>query len=140
MLLVQSAFNSYEQYYILFAASPAITITTNTITTTATQIPGATSFLVSTVGTSSGGITFAAIVCGLVSILNGPPISTVAANGPFTFFGSRHESRQVPPHPYAKVKVWSYLLSWLLIRSFGADGLTPLQVKSIRSPSCPLRP
>ena len=32
-------------------------------------------------------------------------MSTVAINGPFTFLGSRHESEQVPPHPYSKLKV-----------------------------------
>lgn len=43
------------------------------------------------------------IVYGLLSILNGPATSTVAVNGPATFLGSRHESEQVPPHPYWKL-------------------------------------
>jgi len=49
-------------------------------------------------------------------------MSTVAINGPFTFFGSRHESEQVPPHPYSKLKVRSYVPSLLLMFSFGARG------------------
>ena len=47
--------------------------------------------------------TSAAIVYGSVSILKGPPTSTVAVRGPDTFLGSRHESEQVPPHPYWKL-------------------------------------
>jgi hypothetical protein len=43
----------------------------------------------------------------LVSILNGPSIWSVAVNGPFTSSGSRHESEQVPPQPYSKLKVLS---------------------------------
>jgi hypothetical protein len=45
----------------------------------------------------------AAMVKGLPSILNGPATSAVAVNGPATFLGSRHESAQVPPHPYWKL-------------------------------------
>jgi hypothetical protein len=43
------------------------------------------------------------IVSDLLSNLNGPAISTVAVNGPTTFFGSRHESEQVLPQPYEKL-------------------------------------
>jgi hypothetical protein len=43
------------------------------------------------------------MVKALPSILNGPATSTDAVNGPSTFFGSRHESEQVPPHPYWKL-------------------------------------
>ena len=43
------------------------------------------------------------IVNGLLSTRNGPPMWTVAVNGPATFLGSRHESAQVPPHPYWKL-------------------------------------
>ena len=45
----------------------------------------------------------AVIVKALPSILNGPATSTVAVNGPDMFLGSRHESEQVPPHPYWKL-------------------------------------
>ena len=45
----------------------------------------------------------AVIVNGVLSTRNGPSIRTVAVNGPATFFGSRHESEQVPPHPYEKL-------------------------------------
>jgi hypothetical protein len=45
----------------------------------------------------------AAMVKGLPSILNGPATSAVAVNGPAMFLGSRHESAQVPPHPYWKL-------------------------------------
>ena len=97
---------------------------TKIVTATLLQIR----FVVTAVGASVGGISLAAIVCGLGSILNGPSISTVATNGPFMFLGSRHESRQVPPQPYAKVKVRSYELFSLLMRIFGAGGRSPLQV------------
>ena len=53
--------------------------------------------------TVSTGLLLAAIVKALSSILNGPATSTVAVNGPTTFLGSRHESEQVPPHPYWKL-------------------------------------
>ena len=140
MLLVQSAFNSYEQYYFLFAASPTARMTITTATATAIQTVGLAGFVSAAIGpTSSGTVTFAAIVCGVVSTLNGPPMSTVATNGPFTFLGSRHESRHVPPQPYSKVKVRSYEPSSLLIRTFGAGGRSPLQVSSIRSLRCPAR-
>jgi hypothetical protein len=46
---------------------------------------------------------FAAMVKPVLSNLKGPAISTVAVNGPATFLGSRHESEQVPPHPYWKL-------------------------------------
>jgi hypothetical protein len=36
---------------------------------------------------------------GLLSILNGPAISTLAISLPNTFLGSRHESEHVPPQP-----------------------------------------
>jgi hypothetical protein len=49
------------------------------------------------------GLLLAAIVKALPSILNGPATSAVAVNGPETFLGSRHESEQVPPHPYWKL-------------------------------------
>jgi len=62
------------------------------------------------------------IVYGLLSILNGPATSTVAVSIPVTFLGSRHESEQVPPHPYSKLKLRSYEPSLFLIRSFGARG------------------
>ena len=75
-----------------------------------------------------------AILIGVDSTLNGPPISTVAVNGPFTFLGSRHESEQVPPQPYSKLKRRLYEPSAFLTWSFGADGLEPLQVSMIRSP------
>jgi len=68
------------------------------------------------------GLPATAIVYGLLSILNGPATSTVAVNGPATFLGSRHESEQVPPHPYWKLKVRSYVASLFLIRSLGASG------------------
>jgi len=64
-------------------------------------------------------------------------MSTVVINGPFIFLGSRHESEQVPPHPYSKLKSRSYVPSLFLIWSFGAGGRAPLRVNSIRSPSCP---
>ena len=64
----------------------------------------------------------AATVYGLPSILNGPATSTVAVNGPAAFLGSRHESAQVPPQPYSKLYVRSYVPSALLIRTFGAWG------------------
>ena len=51
----------------------------------------------------SAGLLLAAIVQALPSILNGPATCTVAVNGPATFLGSRHESEQVPPHPYWKL-------------------------------------
>jgi hypothetical protein len=57
----------------------------------------------------------AAIVNALLSNLKGPANSTVAVNGPATFLGSRHESEQVPPHPYWKLKVCSYEPSLFLI-------------------------
>jgi hypothetical protein len=49
------------------------------------------------------GLLFAAMVKPVLSNLKGPAISTVAVNGPATFLGSRHESEQVPPHPYWKL-------------------------------------
>ncbi len=55
------------------------------------------------------------ILTGLTSILNGPAISTVAVNGPFTFLGSRHESEQVSPHPYSNRKLRSYEPSALVM-------------------------
>jgi len=67
-------------------------------------------------------------VYGLLSTLNGPADSTVAVKVPFIFEGSRHESEQVPPQPYSKLKVWSYVPSLLLICSFGAGALLPLSV------------
>ena len=79
-----------------------------------------------------------AIVYGSLVILNGLPMSTVAINGPCTFLGSRHESEQVPPQPYSKLKVRSYLPSLLLICTFGGCGRALLRVSSIRSPSLPL--
>jgi hypothetical protein len=51
----------------------------------------------------SAGSLLAATIKSLLSILNGPATSTVAVNGPATFFGSRHESEHVPPHPYWKL-------------------------------------
>ena len=74
----------------------------------------------------------------LESTLNGPSSSIVAINGPATFWGSRHESEQVPPHPYSKLKVRLYVLSLFLILSFGARGLAPLRVSSICSSRRPL--
>ena len=68
------------------------------------------------------GLPATAIVYDLVSILYGPATATVALNGPATFLGSRHESEQVPPQPYWKLKVRSYVPSALLIRTFGACG------------------
>lgn len=97
---------------------------TKIVTATLLQIR----FVVTVVGASVGGISLAAIVCGLVSILNGPSTSTVASNGPFIFLGPRHESPQVPPQPYSNVKVRSYLPSLLLICNFGAGALLSLQV------------
>ena len=55
------------------------------------------------------------IVYGWLSTLNGPATSIVAVNGPAAFSGSRHESEQVPPHPYWKLKVRSYEPSLFLI-------------------------
>jgi len=49
------------------------------------------------------GLLLAAMVYALASILKGPATSTFAVNGPDTFFGSRHESEQVPPQPYWKL-------------------------------------
>ncbi|MBW7989906.1 MAG: hypothetical protein FVQ84_07815 [Planctomycetes bacterium] len=66
-------------------------------------------------------------------------MSTVAINGPFTFLGSRHESAQVLPQPYSKLKVRSYEPSLLLICSLGAGGWLPLRVNSMRSPNRPPR-
>ncbi len=77
-------------------------------------------------------------VYGSVLTLNGPAISAVAVNGPVTFLGSRHESEQVPPQPYSKLKVRSYEPSSLLICSFGARGREPSRVSSIRSSSRPV--
>lgn len=68
------------------------------------------------------------MVDGFLSTLNGPATLTVAVNVPSTFPGSRHESEQVPPHPYLKSKVWSYVPSSLLICSFGGGALLPLSV------------
>ncbi len=51
----------------------------------------------------TGDLPSAEIVSGLLSNLNGPATSTVTVNGPATFFGSRHESEQVPPQPYEKL-------------------------------------
>ena len=45
------------------------------------------------------------IMSGMLSILKGPAMLTVAANSPVSVLGSRHESEQVPPQPYSKVKV-----------------------------------
>jgi hypothetical protein len=42
---------------------------------------------------------FASNFTGLVSTWNGLKILTLPANGRCTFFGSRHESEQTPPHP-----------------------------------------
>jgi hypothetical protein len=75
---------------------------------------------------------------GLESTLNGPSSSIVAVNGPVISWGSRHESEQVPPHPYSKLKVRSYVPSLFLILSFGARGLAPLRVSSIYSSRRPL--
>jgi hypothetical protein len=72
--------------------------------------------------TVSTGLLLAAIVKALPSILNGAATSTVAVNGPATFLGSRHESEQVPPQPYWKLKVRSYVPSALLIFTLGACG------------------
>jgi hypothetical protein len=55
----------------------------------------------------SSPIVEAVMVQGLLCILKGPAMSTVATNGPFTFLGSRHESEQVPPQPYSKLKLRS---------------------------------
>ena len=56
-------------------------------------------------GLISGLITEAAMIRDSLCTLKGAPISTVAVNGPFIFFGSRHESEQVPPQPYSKLKL-----------------------------------
>ncbi len=76
---------------------------------------------------------------GFPSTLNGPATSTVAVSVPSKFLGSRHESEQVPPHPYLKLKVLSYVASLLLMRSFGAEALLPLRVMEMDSFSFPFR-
>jgi len=83
-------------------------------------------------------IAYNPIVYGLLSTLNGSATSIVAVNGPATFSGSRHESEQVPPHPYWKLKVRSYEPSLFLIWSFGGSGREPLRVSSMTSSCRPL--
>ena len=48
---------------------------------------------------------FGSSVSGLLCTSNGLKIFTVPVKGRCVFFGSRHESEQVPPHPNSKVLV-----------------------------------
>ena len=89
--------------------------------------------------TGAAATALAVMMYGLASTLKGPATSAVAVNVPWTFLGSRHESAQVPPHPYWKLKVRSYLPSSLLKWSFGACGRAPLRLNATLSPSCPSR-
>jgi hypothetical protein len=59
------------------------------------------------VAATTGDLPSMPIVNGLLSNRNGPSTSIVAMKGPAMFLGSRHESEQVPPQPYSKLKVRS---------------------------------
>ena len=67
-----------------------------------TPVAFATGFLVSVVAS-----VLASVVKGFASTLNGPSSVMIAVKGPLKSLGSRHESEQVPPHPYSKLKVLS---------------------------------
>jgi hypothetical protein len=58
-----------------------------------------------TISFSSANYFLASSFTGLVSTWNGLKILTLPVNGRCTFFGSRHESEQTPPHPNSNVLV-----------------------------------